>query len=62
MVVVSLCCEVVRYSRINRHNPGSMLVADQQSWFFNLFLAVLIHRDDDEMILYTCGGTQIEYF
>jgi hypothetical protein len=27
MVVVSLCCEVVRYSRINRHNPDSMLSA-----------------------------------
>jgi len=27
MVVVSLCCEVLRYSRMNRHNPDLMLTA-----------------------------------
>jgi hypothetical protein len=36
MVVVSLCCEVVRYSRMNRHNPTPVLGVRRFIGFFNL--------------------------
>jgi hypothetical protein len=34
MVVVSLCCEVVRYSRMNGHNPAPVLVAGPLIGYF----------------------------